>query len=78
MSDRKRKKGPPPAPDDPRYRRTCTCAGQPLVVTAPPPDKLIPKSYLGISLWTLGEAWRAATRNQNSGVALLGFAEEPL
>jgi transposase len=36
-----------------RYRRTCTCAGQPLVVTAPPPDKLIPKSTLGISLWTM-------------------------
>ncbi|MFY9586340.1 MAG: IS66 family transposase [Actinomycetota bacterium] len=38
-----------------RYRRTCTCtcAGQPLVVTAPPPDKLIPKSNPGISLWTM-------------------------
>jgi transposase len=36
-----------------RYRRTCTCAGQPLVVTAPPPDKLILKSSLGISLWTM-------------------------
>jgi transposase len=36
-----------------RYRRACTCAGQPLVVTAPPPDKLIPKSNLGISLWTM-------------------------
>jgi uncharacterized membrane protein YkgB len=35
-------------------------------------------ALLGISLWTLGEAWRAATRNQYSGVALVGFAEEPL
>ena len=34
-----------------RYRRRCTCAGQPLVLTAPPPDKLIPKSNLGVSLW---------------------------
>jgi transposase len=38
-----------------RYRCTCTCTctGQPLVVTAPPPDKLIPKNNIGISLWTL-------------------------
>ncbi len=36
-----------------RYRRTCTCANQPGVITAPPPDKLIPKSNLGISLWVL-------------------------
>lgn len=36
-----------------RYRRTCTCANQPAVLTAPPPDKLIPKSNLGISLWVL-------------------------
>jgi transposase len=36
-----------------RYRRTCTCSKQPAVVTAPPPDKLIPKSNLGISLWVL-------------------------
>jgi len=36
-----------------RYRRTCTCAGQPAVVTAPPPDKLIRKSNIGISLWVL-------------------------
>lgn len=34
-----------------RYRRRCTCPGQPAVVTAPPPDKLIPKSNLGISIW---------------------------
>jgi transposase len=36
-----------------RYRRRCTCAGQALVVTAPPPDKLIPKSNIGISLWVM-------------------------
>jgi transposase len=36
-----------------RYRRTCTCANQPAVITAPPPDKLIPKSNLGLSLWVL-------------------------
>jgi transposase len=36
-----------------RYRRTCTCPGQPAIVTAPPPDKLFPKSHLGLSLWTL-------------------------
>jgi transposase len=36
-----------------RYRRTCTCPNQPAVITAPPPDKLIPKSSLGISLWVL-------------------------
>jgi len=36
-----------------RYRRRCTCAGQALVVTAPPPPKLIPKSNLGVSIWTM-------------------------
>jgi transposase len=36
-----------------RYRRRCTCPGQPAVVTAPPPDKLIPKSNIGISIWVL-------------------------
>ena len=36
-----------------RYRRTCTCPKQPAVVTAPPPDKLIPKSNLGVSIWTM-------------------------
>ena len=36
-----------------RYRRRCTCPNQPLVVTAPPPDKLIPKGGIGISLWVL-------------------------
>jgi transposase len=34
-----------------RYRRRCTCPGQPAVITAAPPDKLIPKSNLGISIW---------------------------
>jgi len=34
-----------------RYRRRCSCPGQPAIVTAPPPDKLIPKSSIGISLW---------------------------
>jgi transposase len=36
-----------------RYRRRCTCPQQPAVVTAPPPDKVIPKSNIGISLWVL-------------------------
>ena len=36
-----------------RYRRQCGCANWPAVVTAPPPDKLIPKSGIGISLWVL-------------------------
>ena len=36
-----------------RYRRRCTCAHRPALLTAPPPDKLIPKSNLGISVWTL-------------------------
>jgi transposase len=36
-----------------RYRRRCTCPQQPAVITAPPPDKLIPKSSIGLSLWAL-------------------------
>jgi transposase len=36
-----------------RYRRTCTCSQQPALLTAPPPDKLIPKSTIGISLWVM-------------------------
>jgi transposase len=36
-----------------RYRRCCTCPGQPQVISAPPPDKLIAKSSIGISLWVL-------------------------
>ena len=33
-----------------RYRPTCSCGAHPGIVTAPPPDRLIPKSMLGISL----------------------------
>jgi transposase len=36
-----------------RYRCRCGCANRPAVLTAPPPDKLIPKSSIGISLWAL-------------------------
>jgi transposase len=36
-----------------RYQKTCTCAATPAVITAPPPPKLIPKGYLGISVWVL-------------------------
>lgn len=36
-----------------RYRRTCACANQAAVVAAPPPDKLFPKSTIGISIWVL-------------------------
>lgn len=36
-----------------RYRCRCTCANQPALLTAPPPDKLILKSGIGISLWVL-------------------------
>jgi transposase len=36
-----------------RYRRGCRCPGRPAVVTAPPPDKLIPKSPIGVSLWVM-------------------------
>jgi transposase len=36
-----------------RYRRCCQCPQQPAVITAPPPDKLIPKSPMGISLWVM-------------------------
>jgi transposase len=36
-----------------RYRRRCQCPGTPALLTAPPPDKLIPKSNLGISLWVM-------------------------
>jgi transposase len=36
-----------------RYRRTCTCPKQPAVITAPPPDKLIAKSIIGITLWVM-------------------------
>ena len=33
-----------------RYERTCTCEGS-RTLTAPPPPKLIPKGWYGISLW---------------------------
>ena len=36
-----------------RYRRRCSCPGMPAVITAAPPDKLIPKSNIGISLWVM-------------------------
>jgi transposase len=36
-----------------RYRKTCTCAATPALCTAPPPPKLIPKGYLGVSVWVL-------------------------
>jgi transposase len=36
-----------------RYVRTCTCSQTPALLTAPPPPKLIPKGYLGISVWVL-------------------------
>jgi transposase len=36
-----------------RYRKTCRCAATPALLTAPPPPKLIPKGYLGISVWVL-------------------------
>jgi transposase len=36
-----------------RYRRRCQCPGAPALITAPPPDKLIPKSNIGISLWVM-------------------------
>jgi transposase len=34
-----------------RYRCRCGCANQPILVTAPPPDKLIPKNNIGLSVW---------------------------
>jgi transposase len=36
-----------------RFRRVCACPGQPAIITAPPPDKLIPKSNIGLSLWVM-------------------------
>jgi transposase len=36
-----------------RYRPTCRCGCQPGILTAPGPDKLIPKTHLGISLWVM-------------------------
>lgn len=36
-----------------RYRKTCPCAATPALLTAPPPPKLVPKSYLGVSVGVL-------------------------
>lgn len=34
-----------------RYRPTCQCGVLPGIITAPGPDKVLPKSLLGISVW---------------------------
>lgn len=34
-----------------RYRPACRCESNQGIITAPPPDKLIPKGTLGISIW---------------------------
>jgi transposase len=34
-----------------RYRPRCDCDGNPGIVTAPPPPRLIPKSPFGVSIW---------------------------
>lgn len=34
-----------------RYRRTCSCANLPRIVTASPPPKVVPKGLLGVSVW---------------------------
>ncbi len=34
-----------------KYKKTCQCPGVPVIITAPGPDKLIPKSKHGISVW---------------------------
>jgi transposase len=36
----------------PRYQKTCQCPGVPGIVTAPPAPRVIPKSPLGVSVWT--------------------------
>ena len=36
-----------------RYRKTCQCPHVPGIVTAPPAPRLIPKSPLGVSVWTM-------------------------
>ena len=36
----------------PRYQTTCGCAQLPGIVTAPPAPRVIPKSPLGVSVWT--------------------------
>lgn len=35
-----------------KYKRTCSCKGQPSIITAPAPDKLISKGLLSVELWT--------------------------
>ena len=35
-----------------RYRRTCRCERSPGIVSAPPAPRLIPKTSLGVSVWT--------------------------
>jgi transposase len=34
-----------------RYRRSCSCTGVPVLLTAPSPPKLIPKGHYGVSVW---------------------------
>jgi len=36
-----------------RYKRTCTCNHLPMVITAPPVPKLIPKSPISVSIWVM-------------------------
>jgi transposase len=37
----------------PRYQKTCQCPEVPGIVTAPPAPRVIPKSPLGVSVWTM-------------------------
>ncbi len=37
----------------PRYQTTCTCSELSGIVTAPPAPRVIPKSPLGVSVWTM-------------------------
>ena len=37
----------------PRYQKTCRCPHVPGIVTAPPAPRVIPKSPLGVSVWTM-------------------------
>ena len=37
----------------PRYQKTCACPQVPGIVTAPPAPRVIPKSPLGVSVWTM-------------------------
>src|SRR5262244_1344326 len=37
----------------PRYQKTCQCPQVPGIVTAPPAPRVIPKSPLGVSVWTM-------------------------